>query len=80
MKKMSPEERNLFVTLYETYGIKKLKYEKESIEAKEELKKIKRIKKQDWFKQAYGNIWQRKRQKFKQQLKQCWEWCLKRIR
>ena len=30
-----------------------MKYEKESIEAKEELKKIKRIKKQDWFKQAY---------------------------
>ena len=53
MKKMSPEERKLFVTLYENYEIKKLKYEKESIEAKEELKKIKRIKKQDWFKQAY---------------------------
>ena len=53
MKKMSPDERDLFVTLYKTYAIKKVEYERKSIEAKEGLKEIKHIKKQDWFKQAY---------------------------
>ena len=60
MKKMLPEERELFVTLNETYGIKKLKYEKESIEAKEKLKEIKQIKKQKWFKQTYREYFTKK--------------------
>lgn len=53
MKKMSPEERDLFVTLHKTYGIREVEYERKSIEAQEELKEIKQIKKQAWFKQAY---------------------------
>ena len=31
MKKMSPEERDLFVTLHKTYAIKKVEYERKSI-------------------------------------------------
>lgn len=53
MKKMTPEERNLFITISKTYSIKKLEYEKESIEAKEKLKEIRQVKKQAWFRRAY---------------------------
>lgn len=53
MRKMPQEERDLFVSLYRTYGIRKVEYERESIEAQEKLKEIKRIKKQAWFKKAY---------------------------
>lgn len=53
MKKMSREERDLFITLHETCSMKKLKSDREYIEAKEEFKEIKKIKKQEWFKKAY---------------------------
>lgn len=53
MKKMSPSERDLYVTLYKTYGIKNLEYNKEGINVREELKTIRHIKRQRWFKKAY---------------------------
>ena len=66
MKKMSPEERNLYVALYKTYGIKKLEHDKESINAKEKLKTIRHTKRQRWFKDAYRKYLVRQQNEMRQ--------------